>query len=180
MASVLITSAEKRATPQDAGPHSQGRPLLARLRSLPGARLVVSLFNRERLWGQVLRFAIVGGLNTLVDYGTFNLLVVVARMHPVAANPISVAAGITNSFLWNKHFTFGAGGWHRWYRQAAFFIAVSVTGLFINTGCLWLLTNLTGAQSVLAVNLQKLAASIVSLTWNFIGYRFLVFRRQKA
>lgn len=144
-------------------------------RSLP----LPGFLRRERVLGQVIRFGLVGGLNTLVDYGLFNLLVVVFSMNPVAANPISVSAGIINSFLWNKQWTFAAGGWHRWYRQAILFLIVSVIGLLINTGGLWLLNRLTGADSVLAVNLQKLGASVLSLTWNFVGYRFLVFRKAR-
>ncbi len=143
---------------------------------VPSARRFRFL-RQQHAVGQILRFGVVGGLNTLVDYGTFNLLVIVFGMNPIAANPIAVAAGITNSFLWNKHWTFASGGRHRWLRQALLFVIVSGIGLLLNTGGLWALNRLTGADSVLAVNLQKLGASIISLTWNFIGYRYFVFRK---
>ncbi|NLE73770.1 MAG: GtrA family protein [Actinobacteria bacterium] len=169
---------EQDVDPETVGSAStadRGSQITVGRRSLPLPRFL----RRERILGQVVRFGLVGGLNTLVDYGLFNLLVVVFHMNPVAANPISVSAGIVNSFLWNKHWTFAGGGWHRWYRQAVLFVVVSVIGLLINTGGLWLLNHLTGADSVLALNLQKLGASIVSLTWNFVGYRFFVFSRKR-
>lgn len=172
MTPAIMTPADSARSPAEAAaPETERRVSLRR----PIA-LLTAILGRERLSGQIVRFVVVGGLNTLIDYGTFNLLVVAFGMHPVAANPISVGVAIVNSFLWNKQWTFGAGGWHRWYRQAVLFGVVSVAGLLINTGCLWLLNWLTGANSVLALNLEKLGASVVSLTWNFIGYRFLVFR----
>ena len=178
MAHAYGTPVEQPAGPPVTGssPVGHATPLTPPSPQPPPRGLLPRLLRREHVLGQILRFGVVGGLNTLVDYGTFNLLVVVFGLNPVAANPISVAAGITNSFIWNKRWTFASGDWHRWYRQAAVFVIVSVIGLVINTGGLSLLLYLTGAESVLAVNLQKLAASVVSLTWNFIGYRFLVFR----
>lgn len=138
-------------------------------------RLVPSFLHREKMLGQVVRFGIVGVLNTLVDYGLFNLLVGVFGVPPLAANPISVAGGILNSFLWNKHWTFSAGGSARWRREAVTFVLVSLIGLGLNTGGLWVLNRLWGSNDLLALNVQKLGASLVSLTWNFVGYRYLTF-----
>jgi len=142
-------------------------------------RLVPSFLRREKVLGQVVRFGMVGLLNTLVDYGLFNLLVGVFGVPPLAANPISVAAGILNSFLWNKHWTFSAGGSARWQREAIAFVLVSLIGLGLNTGGLWVLNQLWGSNELLALNAQKLGASIVSMTWNFVGYRYLAFRTHR-
>lgn len=182
MAHTYGTPVDQPAGPPVTGPPALGHatPRTPPSPQLPPRRLLPRFLRQEHVVGQILRFGVVGGLNTLVDYGTFNLLVVVFGLNPVAANPISVTAGIINSFIWNKHWTFASGGWHRWYRQALLFVIISVIGLLINTGGLSLLLHLTGAESVLAVNLQKLAASVVSLTWNFIGYRFLVFRGTRS
>ena len=67
----------------------------------------------------------VGVLNTLVDFGAFNLLVFVFGMPVLVAYPFSVTAGIVNSFLWNKHWTFSAGGSAAWRREAVVFLGVS-------------------------------------------------------
>jgi putative flippase GtrA len=127
--------------------------------------------------GQLVRFGIVGGLNTFVDYGMFNLLVGVFGVSYLMANPIAITAGILNSFLWNKNWTFSANRSRAWAREAVLFVLVSVIGMLLNTGGLWLLTWLSGNEALWAMNLQKLGASVVSMTWNFLGYRFLVFRR---
>lgn len=143
-------------------------------------RLVPSFLRREKVLGQILRFGIVGVLNTLVDYGIFNLLHGVFGVPILIASPIGVAVGILNSFLWNKHWTFSAGRSAAWKREAAVFLVVSLIGLALNTLGLWVLNHIFGDTSLLAVNLQKLGASIISLTWNFLGYRYLTFRTHRS
>jgi len=91
-----------------------------------------------------------------------------------------VAAGITNSFIWNKHWTFSAGGRGGWRRQAVVFVLVSVIGLLLNNAGIYVLTLISGNTDVLALNAQKLAASLVSLVWNFLGYRLFAFRNGPA
>lgn len=67
--------------------------------------------------------------------------------------------------------------------QFVSFIVVSVIGLIINSGVLALLTvgfhdyaNVLGNEDVLK-NLAKIAATCVSLIWNFIGYKIIVFKK---
>jgi putative flippase GtrA len=128
------------------------------------------------LAGQVVRFGIVGALNTLVDFGLFNVLFHFVGLPLLVANSLSVAAGIANSFIWNKHWTFSAGGRAGWKREVVIFVLVSVIGLLLNNAGIYVLTRLSGNMGVLALNLQKLAASAVSMTWNFLGYRLIAFR----
>ena len=142
-------------------------------------RFVPAPLRRDRVAGQVVRFGLVGVLNTLVDFGTFNLLAYVVGVPVLIAYPISVAAGIVNSFVWNKHWTFSAGDTGRWSREAAVFVAVSIGGLLINYAGFVVLHFLIGDTSQLVVNLEKLAASIVSMVWNFLGYRFFAFRAHR-
>lgn len=141
-------------------------------------RFVPARLRRERLAGQVVRFGIVGVLNTVVDFGLLNVLYHVIGLPLLVANTISVSAGILNSFLWNKHWTFSAGGWSRWRREAVVFVAVSFVGLLINDAGIYVLHSLWGDTSILAVNAQKLGASVLSMAWNFLGYRLIAFRDQ--
>lgn len=139
-------------------------------------RFVPARLRRERLAGQVVRFGIVGVLNTVVDFGLLNILYHVVGLPLLVANTISVSAGILNSFLWNKHWTFSAGGWTRWRREALVFVGVSFVGLLLNDAGIYVIHTLWGDTSVMAVNVQKLGASVLSMTWNFVGYRLIAFR----
>lgn len=137
------------------------------------------MLRRERLAGQVVRFGMVGVLNTLVDFGAFNLMVFVFGVPVLVAYPFSVSAGIVNSFLWNKHWTFSAGRSPTWRREAVVFLAVSASGLLINWAGFTVLHLLVGSSAAIALNVEKLAASLVSMVWNFVGYRFLAFRAHR-
>jgi putative flippase GtrA len=132
--------------------------------------------SRPRLRGQVARFAVVGALNTVVDYGLFNLLGYGLHMHLVVAQAIGVAAGIANSFLWNKMWTFRSRGWGQWRRELGGFLLVSGIGFAINVGGFALLHSTFGASSWVIGNLEKASTTLLSMTWNFIGYRFFAFR----
>jgi hypothetical protein len=58
------------------------------------------------------------------------------------------------------------------------FVGVSFVGLLINDAGIYALHSLWGDTSILAVNVQKLGASVFSMTWNFVGYRLIAFRGQ--
>ena len=56
------------------------------------------------------------------------------------------------------------------------FVGVSFVGLLLNDAGIYLFHSLWGDTSVLAINAQKLGASVFSMGWNFVGYRRLAFR----
>jgi len=138
--------------------------------------LIRRLLHRDRWTGQAIRFIIVGIINTGVDLGIFYLLSMIPGMPHVAAKGISYVAGICNSFVWNKYWTFNARGSEQGKREFAVFFAVNtpplvvnvvvftVLGIWIDSGAAW-------------VRLAKaFAAAVVSVTWNFLGSRYFAFR----
>jgi putative flippase GtrA len=148
--------------------------------------VVPGFLHRDKFAGQVVRFGMVGALNTGVDWGLFLVFNLVFNAlsatnlveHPVlygTANTIAYSAGIINSFLWNKHWTFSAGGTNRWKREALLFLAVSVFSLAVNNGGLFLLRSVFSGTSLVHVGVHKLGTTIVTMTLNFFGYRFLAF-----
>lgn len=138
-------------------------------------RLVPAPLARERLAGQAVRFGMVGLSNTVVDFAVLNLLLWLAGLPLLAANTLAYSAGILNSFVWNKHWTFSAGGSGAVSRELTAFLLVSFTALVVNDLGILGLNSIFGGESVLALNLQKAGASVLSMTWNFLGYRFLAF-----
>jgi putative flippase GtrA len=123
---------------------------------------VIARLRRSHLVGQLVRFGLVGELHLPL----------------LLANTISVSVGIVNSFFWNKYFTFKAKGSDRWRSEAAAFVAVSLTGLLVNNIGIYVFHSLLGTSSAQTLFISKAGASIVSLTWNFLGYRFLAFRQR--
>jgi putative flippase GtrA len=135
----------------------------------------------------MVRFGIVGGMNTVVDWGLFFLFNLVYNAfaaeplvsHPylyLLANAVAYTAGIANSFLWNKHWTFSAGDSKRGRQEAVAFVLVSLASLVINTLGLQLLRSIFTGTSLATVLVHKLGTTVITMTWNFFGYRFLAFR----
>lgn len=95
------------------------------------------------------------------------------------ANIISTSVAFCFSFFANKRYTFN-GREGNVVRQMILFIAVTLFGLWIlQTLVIQLLTPLLlmlGYGSSLTLLIAKLLATIVSLTWNYLLYRSIVFR----
>ena len=52
------------------------------------------------------RFAAVGIVGAVVDFGTFNLLTTFAGLTAVVASVLSFIAAIINNFIWNRYWTY--------------------------------------------------------------------------
>ena len=61
---------------------------------------IKNLFKIEQI-----RFLFVGGLNTIVGYGTYALLIMM-NLNYLLANTISTIVGVIHSYIWNRNFTF--------------------------------------------------------------------------
>ena len=131
--------------------------------------------KRTPLAFQFLKFGIVGVLNTVIDFSLLNLLHLVFKIPFLLANTISVSSSIVNSFVWNKYWTF-QNREKEFGRQFIKFVILSLVGLGINDGILYLSVNFLGSSAPLELNLSKIFASIFSMAWNFIAYKKWAFK----
>ena len=130
---------------------------------------------------QVLRFGVVGVLNTSIDLGLL-LLLTGAGLAPIAANSISSVSAFLFSFVANKKYTFKSTGANL-KREIALFVTVTLFGLLVIQNILvWLLQPLIaslGIDSRSSLVVAKLVATAVSLTWNYVLYSRVVFTKRK-
>ncbi len=136
---------------------------------------------------QFMRFAMVGILNTLIDFGTLNGLLwwdgypVGWKLLIYNALAFTIASG--NSYFFNKRWTFGDSRPSTLSRVGLFFLLTSI-GLFINCTVVYLLTfsgwSPLAVSTPIWVNLAKVAATFASLVWNFYSYRWWVFRVESS
>ena len=137
---------------------------------------------------QIAKFILVGGLNTLVDLGVLNLLIwfsgINAGWFYSAFKGISFVVAVVNSYFWNKFWTFRKtenqddkieGG------EFIKFFFVSAVGFVINVGSASFIVNfigpLAGFSQNLWANIGALLAGFIGLAWNFLGYKFIVFKK---
>jgi putative flippase GtrA len=130
---------------------------------------------------QLLRFCIVGGLNTFVDVLVFNLLILGLPTQDngllVIYNSLAYLVGAVNSFCWNKLWTFQQRS-SVTNGQLARFAMVTSLGILCNDAFLWLATTLFTSFSLtsfLWVNVAKVCAIAGSVAVSYLGMRFSVF-----
>ena len=136
---------------------------------------------------QLTRFGAVGLVGLVIDVTVFNLLLLTALspqvLHegPVLAKIISTSLAIAVNWIGNRYWTFGAHRRPRWAREAIEFVTVSVGGMLISLGCLWVSHYLLGFTSILADNI---ATNVIGLglgtAFRFTFYRLWVFSPDRA
>jgi len=131
------------------------------------------------LMRRILRFVFVGGINTLIDVGVFNLLILifgfVGNVWLAIFNTISVSCAIINSYFMNRKWTFQNKNKPNGF-EFFNFVGISAVGCLINTGIVYFglfLLPLFGISELLGVNVLKIVATIGSMLWNYIGYSWL-------
>jgi putative flippase GtrA len=134
---------------------------------------------------QMLRFCIVGGLNTFVDVLLFNLLVWGLPTQDsgllVIYNSLAYLVGAGNSFCWNKLWTFKQRS-SATNDQVVRFALVTSMGILCNDAFLWLATTVLTSLSLnsfLWVNVAKFSAIAGSVAVSYLGMRFSVFTKNE-
>jgi len=132
--------------------------------------------------GDKLRFAIVGGANTALDFILLFLFVNLG-VDKILANYFSTGASLIFSFFANKSFTFKNKTGNA-KNQFAAFLLVTITGLWVlQPIIIWGVTTVLESQITndsILLFIAKLIATVGSLTWNYLLYSRLVFKKDAA
>jgi putative flippase GtrA len=134
---------------------------------------------------QIAKFGCVGAANFAVDIGILNLLIFLsgsaAGVIYIVFKVISFTFAVTNSFIWNKIWTFKKVDNKETGKEFGQFIMVSVIGLVLNAAVAGFLVIVVGPKGGISVktwaSLSAAVASFCVMAWNFIGYKFWVFKR---
>jgi putative flippase GtrA len=130
------------------------------------------------LTNKPLRFVLVGIANTSIDIVIF-LALVNFGSELLTANIISTSVALAFSFFANRFFTFKSQGKKR--TQIFAFLIVTLFGLWVIQPIIILLSMSILEQlfsSSLLLLIAKLIAVVFSMTWNYLLYDLLVFRKR--
>ena len=126
-----------------------------------------------------IKCGVVGASGMVIHGGLLFLLKEVAGMNPFIANPIGFIAAASSNYFLNRIWTF-----HSKEKQVGVeyvkFILVSIIGLGINNGSLWLMSRLlpSWAEDWRFYVLWVVAVGITTL-WNFFGNLLFTFRKKQ-
>ena len=137
--------------------------------------------GRASTFFQLIKFAITGGLNTLVDLGGFSVLNTLGAALFKSeigwvvslAQVVSYSLGVLNSWLINSTWTFEDNEFS--WGKVGRFVLVNLLSLGVNLALLHLMRTVFGMDAFVA----KLIATPFGLIVNFIGSRLFVFKKGK-
>lgn len=144
----------------------------------------MSLLHNVRERKRFLKFAVVGVIGAVIDFGVMNLLTQTAGMSLVTAGMISFLCAIISNFIWNRFWTYPDSRSRPITRQLVMFFAVNIAGVAIRIPILHFveppLLNLLGsvrlsgplAPGFLAKNLTLALAVGIVMLWNFFVNRY--------
>jgi putative flippase GtrA len=136
---------------------------------------------------QLSKFAAVGFLNTAIDFGILNILSLVTGVTSgietgwIKVPPTIIAA--SNSYVWNKLWVFQKVDNRGFFADVPKFALVTVLGMLSRSGTLVLFTTyispMFGLNPGQWLNVGNVIATVVGLLVDFLGYKFLVFKKEK-
>lgn len=130
-----------------------------------------SALQRRPVFLKALSFAMIGVVNTAVDFSIFSLGYFYFGLPIVAANAISWAVAVSGSYVMNSYVTFAVeSGRELTPRRYAGFVASQVGGLLANTVTVFL------GSYFMPVLAAKVMAIGVTFLVNFSLSHFAVFR----
>ncbi len=138
-----------------------------------------------RFFFQLAKFGAVGASNFSVDLGVLSLLMFFTN---IASGPfftffktISFCLAVINSYFWNKFWSFEDKSKGDIKKEFSQFLLVSIMGAIINIGVSHTMVNIIGAPSSFEpkiwATLSAATSAISVLLWNFLGYKFIVFKK---
>lgn len=146
---------------------------------------MTSIITDPRERTRFLKFAFVGLVGAVVDFGMMNILRGTFSFPLVLAGTISFIAAIINNFIWNRYWTYPDSRSKHVSRQLVEFSIVSVTGLLIRIPVLklvepvvinfvtWLPIKIPFfSVETVSANLTLSIAIVIVLFWNFFVNRY--------
>jgi len=152
---------------------------------------------------QASKFVLVGGLNTLIDLGVLSFLIFIFQdyfyinsknvlftifsltiIYYSLFKGISFILATINSYAWNKLWTFKRKTTEKTTKEFLQFFIISIIGFLINVGIASAFFKFM--PPVAELNLSQWAlvsaaiATAVSMIWNFLGYKFIVFEKDAS
>ena len=116
----------------------------------------------NKLIKQILRFTIVGGIATVIDFVCLYIFKEFLNLNIILSNTLSFTISVIYNYIASIKWVFDVNKNSKF--QFIIFVILSVIGLLINNGILYLFTSYTEVYYLLS----KVFATLVVMIYNFI------------
>lgn len=118
--------------------------------------LITNIFNKK-----IYRFIFVGGINTVIGYGTFAIFLYFG-MHYYFAYILSYIVGVSNSYIWNKLFTFKSK--NKSYKEFIRFTSVYLISFLIGSAFLYIIVDIFDFNAYIGGAINLVLTTTISWT----------------
>lgn len=130
--------------------------------------------KKATLFGQFLKFGVVGAIAFVIDFGTMVVLHELLGLNPIVAAAISFSVSVIFNYAASMRYVFTRRDDLSRQKELIAFVALSVIGLVINELIMWL-----GQEAFTATGIDytngpyymgvKILATAVVMLWNFFS-----------
>jgi putative flippase GtrA len=147
------------------------------------------LLNNQKERTRFIKFAIVGIIGAIIDFGVFNFLTGIFGVEAIWASVVSFSTAVLSNFLWNRYWTYPDSRSKSIQHQLFQFALINIIGLLIRTPLfaaletplpilfanLNLPENRFPTPEFLGHNMALAIAVVVVMFWNFFVNRYLTY-----
>lgn len=178
-----------------------GLPIVFPVACLVFIYITLKIGKRISIVAEAGKFVLIGGFNTLADWGILSFLIFFSKkslslntndiMFEILSvtivyyslfKAISFVIATTNSYFWNKFWTFKRKTTEKAGKEFLQFIIVSIFGFLVNVGIASIIFKFIAAFGGLNLDqwgiICAAIATAISMIWNFLGYKFIVFEKK--
>lgn len=130
----------------------------------------------RKLGPEALKFAAVGGLNTIINFVVLNVLIITVFTNgQLKANVVATAVATLASYLMNRHWTYRDRPNNAITREFTLFLVFNAAGLAIELAIMGMTKYWFGLTGLLAINAAKVIGLGLGTVFRFFTYRTFVF-----
>ncbi len=129
--------------------------------------MIKKLFKKQQI-----RFLFVGGLNTIVGYGSYTILLLLG-INYLIANTVSTIVGVIHSYMWNRKFTFESN--KKIGKELIKFVLVYVISYLIGMLNISILVSKVGINEYMAGAFNLVITTLIS----WFGHKYFSFKEVK-
>jgi len=130
------------------------------------------------------KFILTGGFNFLLDMTVLNFFIfttgITTGLPQSGFKSASFVFGVISSYLWNKYWTFSGISKGHNKKEIYQFLMVTLTSFVLNISIDYVFVNMVGSfwnmNPALWAQFSAVMAAAIAMIWNFIGYKFFVFK----
>jgi putative flippase GtrA len=118
---------------------------------------------------ELMRYAVAGGLASLVDVGVLVVLTSSLGVYYLHAAAIAFSAGLLTSYGLSIAWVFQARTWHNPWVELGLFTLIGGIGLLWCGVCMWVLTEYAHLHYLGS----KMVSALVVFCWNFVAKKWV-------